>query len=218
MGKPWEETKNRRRRRILVLRKKFLIYTEGGTEKAYLDHFKTTTNPEVVAVDASRNKLSLVKFAIEDRQRRAANDKFDPDYDVTWVVFDRDVDPKNSSDKSNFNNALTLAERNGIQVAYSNDSFELWYLLHFQEVSGPLHRREIDHKLSIHLGRTYKSRHRSKIEDLFDIVHSVQATALKRAENLYKKHTGESPESANPSTTVHLLIIDLMSEPGAIEK
>lgn len=68
-----------------------------------------------------------------------------------------------------------------ILVAYSNDAFELWYLLHFQVVSSAHHRRDLDKKLGKHLGRTYKSRHGSKVEDLFTLINQSQPVAIKRA-------------------------------------
>ncbi len=43
-----------------------------------------------------------------------------------WCVFDKD-----SFSDDNFNQAKKLAENNNIRPAYSNEAFELWYLLHF---------------------------------------------------------------------------------------
>ena len=43
-----------------------------------------------------------------------------------WLVFDRD-----EWRAEVFNQVIAQAERKNIQVAYSNQAFELWYLLHF---------------------------------------------------------------------------------------
>ena len=51
------------------------------------------------------------------------------------MVFDKD-------DYPDFDEAIELAKKNGFEVAYSNQAFELWFLLHFKKYSGKLHRRE----------------------------------------------------------------------------
>ncbi len=195
-------------------RKKYLIVTEGATEEVYFSHFKTRTGPQIVIKDGKDNKLSLVAAVVAERDARVAVGEFIIGQDEVWVVLDRDKDTSNRRDKANFNAALSLADREGILVAYSNDSFELWYLLHYREVSTALHRRVIDEKLSEHLGRTYMSRHRSGVEDLYEDCVSGQAEAIKRAHALIKKLAGETPENANPSTTVHLLVEKIINEEG----
>ncbi len=48
------------------------------------------------------------------------------DYDQVWCVFDRDdLLPRQISE------ALHYAQQGAIRVAFSNQAFELWYLLHF---------------------------------------------------------------------------------------
>ena len=214
--KPWELRAGRRKRPKRALRKKYLIVTEGQTEAAYFSHYRTTTGPDIVPVSAGANKLALVRIAVQMRAERIKQEKYEEATDVTWVAMDRDVDPKNSRDKQLFNEALELASREKIKIAFSNDSFELWYLLHFQEVTTPMHRRDIDKKLSEHLGRTYKSRHTSKVEDLFGEILPNLPEALRRAERLAAAAVtnGVPPEQANPSTSVHELIQAIISEDG----
>jgi hypothetical protein len=54
-----------------------------------------------------------------------------------WSVYDRDTESTHG--KENFGNAdfdesIRTATTNGIKLAWSNDSFELWVLLHFEDV------------------------------------------------------------------------------------
>lgn len=213
--KPWIRTQLARHRPgTRNERKKYLIVTEGATEKAYFSHFRTSTGPEIIVHDQSDSKLSLVKTVISIRDQRITAGTYSPELDEVWVVLDRDVDPTNPKDKHNFNEALDLANRENILVAYSNDAFELWYLLHFQVVSSAHHRRDLDKKLAKHLGRTYKSRHGSKIEDLFTLINQSQPVAIKRAHALLRQHAGISPEKANPSTAVCLLVEKIINEDG----
>ena len=64
-------------------------------------------------------------------------------YDHYWVVFDKD-----NTQNQTFNESIDLARRNGFQVAYSNQAFELWFLLHFDYISGPLHRNHYAARLT----------------------------------------------------------------------
>lgn len=212
--KPWLETRLLQKAKALPLRKKYLIVTEGATEAAYLSHFKTSTGPYVVVIDAAANKLGLVRRTLDHRNELIRSGDFIEGTDTTWVVLDRDVEPTNPKDKANFNAALDLANRSDIKVAYSNDAFEIWYLLHYQEVSGPLHRSEIEKKLSGHLGRTYKPSHGSQIEDLYEDIEPMRDTATRRAIAMQKRHLSVPPESANPCTMIHLLLLDLVQEGG----
>lgn len=53
----------------------------------------------------------------------------------TWVVFDFDIKPDQlEQQKEDYNRAIELAKNHDIKVAYSNDSFELWFLLHYQHL------------------------------------------------------------------------------------
>ncbi len=210
--KAWDVRKNLRRsvgqRRLY---KRFLIMTEGETEETYFNHYRHQPNPIVHAIDQSDNKRSLVEKAIAERSQRIASEDFVKDLDEAWVVFDRDVDPLNTRDKTNFNEALQLAENNGISVAYSNDAFELWLLLHFQVVSTSMHRDKICQKLSEHMGRIYEHGSRT---DLFEQIKPMRQEAIKRATQMLEERKSEAPEAANPTTTVHILVQRIMSEPG----
>ncbi len=101
---------------------RFLIICEGTkTEPHYFQSFRV---PSVVIVDVQGfgfSPLQLVDEAIRLR-REAASDE----YDQVWCVFDRDEWPVD-----NFNGALSSARQREVKVAWSNEAFELWYLLHF---------------------------------------------------------------------------------------
>lgn len=210
--KAWDIRNNLRRsvnqRRLY---KRYLVLTEGLTEEIYFNHYRQMPYPIVQAIDQSDNKRSLVEKAIVERDNRIKSGDFIEDLDEAWVVLDRDVNPSNPRDKANFNEALQVAENSGLNVAYSNDSFELWILLHFQVVSTPIHRDVICQKLSQHIGKTYE--HGSKT-DLFDQIKPMRGEAIKRAAQMLQAQQSTTPEAANPSTTVHILVQKIMSEPG----
>ena len=184
---------------VIDERKFFLIVTEGKTEAQYFDHFRSTTGPRIMSEDGSVSKIRLVEAAIDLRAKVIADKSYNSEVDETWVVFDRDIDIQKPNDKETFNEALALAERNNINVAYSNDVFELWFLLHFQAVSGEMHRDVVCDRLKAHLG-SYEHG-----DDVFDKLDALYPEALKRAKQMLRAAEGTNPVDANPSTTVHLL-------------
>ena len=122
------------------------------------------------------------------------------DYDQVWCVFDRNDFPK-----EDFNNAIKNAREKGIQIAYSNEAFELWYLLHFEFLSAGIPRSDYIKKLKLLLGHKYQKNSETIYEELFD----KQSTAIKNATNLLKQYNPPNPVDDNPSTTVHLLVQEL---------
>ena len=67
-------------------------------------------------------------------------------FDRVWVVFDRD-------DFNDFNEAIALAERKGYKAAWSNEAFELWYLLHFIYLDTAISRADYIKKLENEIRR-----------------------------------------------------------------
>lgn len=53
-----------------------------------------------------------------------------------------DLDPlkDKSLQQNDFNRAIVLAQEKGFKVAYSNDAFELWFILHYQLLEAQLTR------------------------------------------------------------------------------
>lgn len=179
------------------LLQRFLIVCEGEkTEPNYFRAFRQALGTAVdVAVEGlGYNTLSLVREAMKLK---------DPNkYDQVWCVFDRDSFPA-----QNFNEAIKLAERSGIKPAYSNEAFELWYVLHFAYMSQALDRSRYIEILSENqnLGARYQKNSVSMYKEL----ESKQLDAIRNAEHLLATHDHRSPANENPSTTVHLLVQEL---------
>lgn len=122
-------------------------------------------------------------------------------------MFDRDINGRNSNDAQNFNAAMTLAKNNGIKVAYSNDVFEVWYLLHFHFYNTGISRKDYQNMLTQLLGHEYKK----NSETIYEELKSRQQNAIKHAKRLLQQYDVSNPETDNPSTTVHLLVEELNS-------
>jgi RloB-like protein len=170
----------------------FLIVCEGTrTEPNYFEALRTAFKLQSVEIDGTgKNTASLVKYAIERSDGR----------DQVWCVFDRDSFPP-----QNFNTAIQQARDAGLKVAYSNEAFEIWYLLHFDFHTSALSRTLYAEKLTERLGRPYKKNDPS----LFEVLRPRQDQAIRFARKLLASYSNHNPEKDNPSTTVHVLVEEL---------
>ncbi len=175
----------------------FLIVCEGEkTEPNYFKSFRLHA-AFVVVKGCGANTKSLINETLKIIRKEKKNGIT---YDQVWCVFDRDDFPL-----QNFNAAIDMAQKKGIKTAYSNESFELWYLLHFQYYDSSLSRHQYRNMLKKHLKHAYRKNSLSMYKELFP----NQEKAIKNAEKLFKSYQSPNPGKDNPSTTVHLLVKEL---------
>jgi len=183
------------------IKERFLIVCEGTkTEPIYFQSFPVPK--DVIDVrGCGRNTISLVKEAVRIIQEE------DNDYEQVWSVFDRDSFPV-----KNFNEAIKYAEDNDIKVAYSNEAFELWYLLHFDYRHTAMSRTEYKKALTEkmkNLTKNKQKKYKKNSDEMYEILASKQHQAIQNAEKLLKQYNPPEPANDNPSTTVHLLVKQL---------
>lgn len=208
---PWQRRQKRGRLvDRLAPRPLYLIVTNGDTEATYFRHYRTPTGPKIVTVKKSIHHSALVDRAIEERSKLIDQGKYDSDLDETWLVIDRDFNPANKRDGQSFNEALKQAKSKRVRVAFSNDAFELWFVLHFQDLTRHTSRVDLNKLLTKHLGRPY---HKGSREDLYPFLVGDREKALDRAAALYRK-AGAAAGNINPATAVHLLVEKLINDPG----
>jgi hypothetical protein len=180
------------------LRQRFLIVCEGGkTEPRYFESFHL--NRRVVPVDIrglGADPLRLVRKAEQLR----TEEEYTEEFDQVWVVFDCD-----DFAAGDINRAVQQARRSGIRVAYSNQAFELWYLLHFDYHNTAVPRCDYVGKLSALMGRPYAKNSATIYREL----ESRQPAALANARRLLAQYDPPNPAADDPSTTVHELVEQL---------
>ena len=182
------------------------VYTEGKTEKTYLSKLRTRSGKrtKVKVTQINKNKLEFIKKIIATRDDNEGNNNF-KEKDVIWAVMDIDMEGRESRNK--LKQAFELAKKEGIELAYSNNSFEIWPLLHFEDVkiNQKMGNKDLEDKLQKHLDGKYK-KDGSLVFDFLENKDYEQASS--RAEQLLGRHTKNNtdPIKANPSTTIHKLI------------
>lgn len=171
-------------------KKKILIVCEGArTEPSYFKSFRVLKKCEIVG--SGSNTVSVVKHALKMMEKE--------DYLEVWCVFDRDSFPK-----ARVKQALQLARQNNIKLAFSNESFELWYVLHFEYMDTKITRDDYCNKLSISLGRKYQKNSSAMYKAVLD----NQQLAIDRAKKLEAKMLPLNACEVNsyPYTTVYRLV------------
>jgi hypothetical protein len=137
---------------------------------------------------------------------RFKNDNPTIKYEKAWLVIDRD-----SFDIANFKGTLETARHNNICVAYSNECYELWLLLHFKDVSKFKTRQELRSELNTEFEKNFKNIGYEKSErNVYGMLIDRQEDAIKRAEKLIERTIRDNgcldPFINNPSTQIHVLI------------
>ena len=197
---PRLERSLKRRSSYRDIKQSFLIICEGvNTEPDYFNAFRLTS-ASVKALGKGLNTIKLVQEAIiiknEERKKGHVFDQY-------WVVFDKD-------DFSNrdFNEAIRLAESNGFQVAYSNQAFEYWFLLHFNMYRGYIHRNDYEQMLSLQMKVRYNKKGNFTTK-IYGLLLPYQQEAISRARKILAEFGNTPPSQAISSTTVFRLVEEL---------
>lgn len=190
------QLKGRKKRQVRKLRRILILCEDTKSSRDYLERFPHDKDQvEIACIGTGMNTDSLMEDAIK-RVKKAREEE--APYERVWVVFDRDSFPIEK-----FNRAFDLAENHlEITACWSNECFEIWYLLHFQYRDTGIGRHDLWPVISGLLGTKY-----DKADDtLHKLLDPRLDTALKNAKRLaYQNEVGGDPRR-NPSTHVHELV------------
>lgn len=201
-------TRVEKQRPIVVrnTRKYFLIVCEGEkTEPQYFNAIKEDLPPNVLSVydfeidGTGRNTTSLIDYIIRRRDSSSFH------YDEVWAVFDRD-----SFSPTQFNAAITKAEANNIKTAWSNEAFELWYVLHFifndSAISRTQYKPILDREISRVTGQNFS--YKKNDPGMYNLLKKFgdHHLAIRYATKLHKSWNDKKFDTHNPCTTVYMLV------------
>jgi hypothetical protein len=192
----------------------FLIVCEGEkTEPNYFESFPKSTGSIVFDLTFDGGGLNTTKVVGKAIELR---DKSVQKYDRVWAVFDRD-----SFSSGHFNSAINRAKSKNIGCAWSNEAFELWYLLHFHNRVTAMSREDYKHAIEEAVNRVIINsskakkpklfRYKKNSKDMYETLmkYGNQDQAIKWSAKLVLQHTSGNFSSHNPCTMVHLLVEEL---------
>lgn len=194
----------------------FLIVCEGEkTEPNYFKCFPKKHGKIVYDLKFDGGGISTIKVI---EKAIALRDSSIQKYDSVWAVFDRDSFKENS-----FNSAILKAKANNIKCAWSNQAFELWYLLHFQNRITAMHRDEYKKAIEKSINQGFKLnpfKYKKNSTKMYSTLqkHGNQEQAIKWAKELYKNFEGEKYSDFNPSTQVYKLVEELTGKSEKFNK
>lgn len=198
-------------------RKFYLIVCEGEkTEPNYFESLKESLPRGVleltnIDIDGTgKNTLSIIEEA--KKLKKKYEEKYLRKIDNVWAVFDKDSFPSN-----NFNNAINKGanSRPKINCAWTNEAFELWYLLHFNYYNTGVPRGRYQKLLEKEINNSANTsdfKYQKNSKEMFSILNQYgsQERAIANAERLEGLYHDRSYANHNPCTKVHKLINELI--------
>lgn len=190
---------------------RIIIFCEGKTEKYYFDYFAEIikknkyTDIEVILQTANGNAQSVLKCAKKFMADETNNQKFS--HYGKYLAFDCDAPPDIQ--------AVILAAED-YELLVSNYLFEIWLLMHFEDVEIKISKGEIYRRLSEHLHNTYSKGHKGKTREV--VKNGDIEKAIDNAKFLEQQYVAEGKniltniKDMNPYTSVYKLIEQFMIE------
>lgn len=190
---------------------RIIVFCEGKTEKYYFDYFAEIlkknkyTDVEVVLETASGNAQAVLNYAGRFMQEEANNRKYS--HYAKYLAFDCDAPPDIQA---------VVSAADGYTLLVSNPLFEIWLLMHFEDVEQPLTKREIYQRLADHLNKKYSKGSKGQIrqivltgdiEKAIDFARKLEETYAGQGKNIYL-----DVQDMDPYTSVYTLIEQFMAE------
>lgn len=162
------------------IKNKFYIITNGReTEKNYFELIKAKKSIYEVLVEfQNEDSLGLVNYAIEKKK----------DANQVWIVFDIDNEKDNK-----LSQAISKADKNDINYAFSNICFEVWLVSHFMKIESEKTEKELEKILSKYLsgqknGLEYEKNNKETLKKYFIPNYK---NAVENSKIVYQKYNNE---------------------------
>lgn len=180
----------------------YLIVTDAEhTEENYVLGLRNSLPEELhgrIVIKTEQSRLDK----IVSRAKTLAS--FNPQYAETWIVFDRDR-------VMNFDKIISQAEKEEINVGWSNPCLEIWFDAYF----GTMHHYNDSVSCCRGFARTFERitmhRYEKNTRDIYSLLTQFgdEENAVRIAENRYQQHLREGkqfPSEMCPCTTVYQLV------------
>ncbi|MBY0480835.1 MAG: RloB family protein [Chitinophagaceae bacterium] len=225
----------------------FILFCEDAVnEPAYFRTFKKEKKVMVNTVEDQKhahiNLVNSIDYCVSEGLMDWNETHYLLKPDVTkhiWCVYDRDTEtnvPAQVLPANNlhFTTAIQAAEQTGLKVAWSNDVFEMWILLHFEPMQpGVWRHREYVYERLTEIFKTLpgqspemqvvtgnpnfnykaKMKHRGNFLRFVEPLLSARLhIAIQNAQNLEAAFGNGTPyHDCNPCTKIHRLVQSIIS-------
>lgn len=191
---------------------RFFIACEG--EKTEVNYFTSLINTMSLVIELDKDYIqgfgrstkALLKKADEEKKKLEKKNNFE--FDSAWIVFDKD-----NFKPDLFNAAINESKNKGFKSAWTNEAFELWYLLHFNYVNTGMSRDQYGEKLTeIIKGKGEKEFvYKKNDEYTYDLLkkYGNEGQAIRYAKKLRDLFDDQKYADHNPCTWVDELVKEI---------
>lgn len=193
---------------------RFFIACEG--EKTEVNYFKSLINTMSHVIEVKGKEDYVQGFGmsekalldIADKIKKELERKNNFEFDSAWIVFDKD------NFKSDlFNAAINESKNKDFKSAWTNEAFELWYLLHFNYVNTAMSRNQYGKKLTeIIKGKGEKGfKYKKNDEHIYRLLQKYgnEGQAIRYAQKLRQEFYNQKYADHNPCTWVDELVKEI---------
>lgn len=216
-NRPKDDWRKERRVGYLETRKyRYYIFCEGTqTEPKYFNAIKRyiEQNPvykDMVLIEIEPCGEGTVKV-LQAAENYIARNKIKSGQ--VWCVYDKDDFPDKGFNAVPERMLMlnSMNDRLQYRAAWSNQSVELWFVLHFAYYASDNHRSEYIDFLIKKFQELGVGSYQKNMSNVFDILTDKgnPVLAQKYAERLLSNAKGKAPADVKPGTTVHYLVREL---------
>ncbi len=204
LNKPWMKKPDRE---IRIRPEYHLIVTEGtDTEPAYFGAIKDVINkqyPGKIQLNISGegdNTISLFGKA-----KQLVSDSANV-YRHVWIVYDTDDFPPEHIERVVQLCAENSTEETEYHAMWSNQCFELWFLLHFSFMQSDIHRTAYWPKLTECLTQMGEGEYTKERKDMYQVLRPYMDIAIANAKRLDAFNVGRTAALSAPGTKVYEVV------------
>lgn len=156
-----------------------------------------STGKFIVVKGTGRNTKGLLEYARKNVEREF------PQAEEVWLMYDKDDFPIDSFDNTQYSAEGRQSGRQ-YRVAWSNECIELWFLLHFQDLSVNVGREKYKELLKEYCD------YEKNMQNIFAMIRDKTDIAIVRAKRQYESYGDAAPSQRCPATRVYSLVEELL--------
>ena len=173
-------------------------YILGMAKAINAKYYDYSSCSRIIVKGTRKNTKGLLRYARKQVEREF------PQANVVWLVYDKDDFPLDNFDNTEYS-AENKEDKRIYKVAWSNECIELWFLLHFQELTVNIGREKYRDILKNKFG------YEKNMSNIYELLRDKTEIAVKRAKRQYESYGKLPPSQRCPATRVYELVEELQS-------
>lgn len=212
-GKNDKSWKKKRKINYLPEKTYFYLFSEGTkTEPYYFTGFKKLIESNPIYKDMVQIKIlpcgDNTVHVLEMAEKYVSKNRIK--VGEVWCIYDKDdfpadrFDAVNDSINARYNEDAEL----NYYAAWSNECFEFWFVLHFEDYQSNNHRTSYYKYLNEKFRKLKIGDYQKNKKDIFDVLieYGNPCLAIRYAKRIIERNTMVAPSKISPGTKVYELV------------